>query len=105
DDVRGYDVGGMDQHLRHVERRAFELQILDGVSADPVRRSRVATGQVRNRAGLDGGSNGERLEGRAQLVDLVGDLVEDVFAPFVVDVVGVELGKRGERHDLAGIHV
>ncbi len=74
----------------------------------PIWSGWVASYFLRHRgddAGIDRVGDGDRLEGRAQLVDRLGGVVLERLDPGLARIVGIEGGQRGHRDDLAGAHV
>ena len=81
------------------------MAVLDGEPADRERPRRIAAAEVGDRPRLDPRGHRQRLEGRTELVDLVGHAVEHVARAGAIDVVGVERRQRGERKHLAGVDI
>ena len=81
------------------------MAVLDREAPGDDRGGIVMLAEIAHHAGIDRGGNGQRLEGGAEFIDLVGHPVEHQRLTFAVDPVGVEFRQRGERQHLARIDI
>ena len=81
------------------------MKIANDKSGNTDRVGRVVTALQGNLARVQRHGGGENLESRPHFVDAQRCTVETRFVIHTVELVGVEIGKRDHRQDLAIIHI
>ena len=105
-EARGADVGGMGEHLRHGQHAMGGVEIVDGEAPVAQAVARVDARAEIDLAGVEGHRERQRLEGRAHLIDADIDPVDARRVPgHVRGIVGIVVGQRFQRDDLAGVDV
>ena len=106
--ARRADVGGMGEHLRDRQHAMRGVEIVDGEMAGAQAVARVDMRAERDLAGIERHRDRQRLEGRAHLIGADVDAVDlrpvDLFG-HVRRIVGIVVGQRLQRDDLAGVDV
>ena len=91
--------------FRYREHAVLGVEIVDRELAVLQRATGVDRGLERELAGVERHREGERLEGGAHLVDAGGEAIDAGGVERLARIVGVVVGNRDHRDDLARAHV
>ena len=104
-DAGGADVRRIGEDLRDGEDAVLGVIVADVEMAVAQRAARVEGRIERDLAGVERHGDGQRLEGRAHLVDAGGEPVDVVGIERLLRIARIVVGHRHHRDDFAGTHV